>query len=271
MPSQTHRRTVLQGLACATVAALPAAGQTLIDLPHRRLPPKRATALVMGISHYRHLAPLPSAIRDAQLIAASLTILGLHTKFVLNPSLEEMEQALTRFRATSAEADLAVVYVAAHGAQLRGETHILAADTASGPQRAWRSLSEHRLATILSDRPRQKVLFLDCCRTLPGFATSQVSPGAQGAISAPVSLAGLHVTYAAQPGAPALDGKDGYSPFAGALYRALQKPGLEVEQMARRIRLDVLRTTGGLQVPWARSSLLAPVVLNQQRRPVQRR
>lgn len=274
--SHISRRALLHGLLhisaqlSAMTLATPAVATSTRHSPLtlHRSPPK-VTALVIGISHYHQLQSLPSAIRDAQLIAGSMALLGFQTQFVLNATYQEMETALTEFQSRSSEADLVIIYIAAHGIQYGGNTHIFTADTDINKQYLGRSISEQTLVTALSDRPRQKVLFLDCCRNMPNlgaqatsdlfakdrFYRNQISTSGQ-------ALAGLHVTYATQPGAPALDGDDGYSPFAGALHRALLHKGLGLDEMVRRIRLDVLQATQGIQVPWSRSSLLMPVILN---------
>jgi hypothetical protein len=72
------------------------------------------------------------------------------------------------------------------------------------------------------------------------------------------SEAGTFISYATAPGAVAADGKGTYSPFTAALLEHLKISGLEIEQLFREVRRTVVLETGGQQVPWTQSSLIAP-------------
>jgi uncharacterized caspase-like protein len=208
-------------------------------------------ALCLGISRYQNAAPLPSAVRDAALMGRRFRALGFHTDVVRDASQREVLVALARWRLRAKGAGIAVIYVAAHGVLSGGQTRFFPADAAV--QMAEAGLPEHLLIRAVSDVPRHKVLFLDCCRG------GDFGGAALPAVALP---AGVHITYAAQPQAPAYDGEQYNSPFAQALDQALARPGQSLEQVARQTRLSVLRNTGGAQVPWSRSSLLLPLVLN---------
>lgn len=256
-----RRRTVLAALA--GLVAPKAGGAVEWQVPPRRLPAPALTqqghraALVVGISRYLHAPALPSAVADAQLVGGALQSLGFDTTLATDLSQQALLVTLARFRMRAAGAGTAVIYVAAHGVMAGGQSQIVAADT---PMQGLlgRCVPESALIAAISDRPRHKLLFLDACRELPGLTADAC------AAAAPMHPAGVHVSYAAQPGAPALDGA-GHSPFAQALARGLAYPGLDTGEMARRMRLDVLQATNGHQIPWERSSLLVPVVLNPGR------
>ena len=49
--------------------------------------------------------------------------------------------------------------------------------------------------------------------------------------------------------------------FTAALLRHIHSPGLEVEQMMKRVRLDVLQATNGRQAPRIDSGLIGDVYL----------
>lgn len=243
---EMRRRAFLAGLATGGAIPPVMAGATR--------PP---AALCLGMSRYRDGAFLPSAVRDATLMAARFRALGFQTDLVRDASQNEVLLALARWRLRARGSALAVIYVAAHGVQSGGQTRFFPTDAPvrqAGGRDA--GLPDHLLIRAVSDRPRQKILFLDCCRGVPGAGAEQPLP----AVALP---GGVHITYAAQPQAPAYDGMTTHSPFAAALDAALMQAGLDMAALARRVRLAVLRETGGAQVPWSRSSLLLPVVLNQ--------
>ena len=52
------------------------------------------------------------------------------------------------------------------------------------------------------------------------------------------------VAYAAKPGQTAEDGTGRNSPYASALIRNIQTPGLEINQVFRRVHDEVLAATG---------------------------
>lgn len=248
-----RRRDVVIGLpALATGSTLlaqnPAFGSTM-----------RRVALCIGISEYLDFPDLPSARPDAALIGNTLAGLGFHASLVSNPTHNDILLALAKFRLIAEGADLAVVYVAAHGFMHGGQSHVIPQDgaRADGHPR-YATIPEAVMLQAISDQPRQKVLFLDTCRELPNGHPIASVPMDAGT----PYRAGVHVGYATQPNAPAFDGDQGHSPFAMALNLALTTPGLDLPELSRQVRLSVLQSTSGAQIPWDKSSLLLPVVLN---------
>ena len=64
------------------------------------------------------------------------------------------------------------------------------------------------------------------------------------------------IGFAAAPGAVAFDGGDGNSPYTTALLHWIDRPGLEIGALFRRVRGTVIELTGGAQVPWVEEALL---------------
>jgi hypothetical protein len=69
------------------------------------------------------------------------------------------------------------------------------------------------------------------------------------------------IAYATEPGKTAIDGTGTNSPFTTALLRHIRTPGLEVNQMLTRVRVDVVAATSRQQTPWVNSALLGEVYL----------
>jgi len=65
------------------------------------------------------------------------------------------------------------------------------------------------------------------------------------------------VAYSAKAGQTAMDGTDGQSnsPFARALIRNMQKPGVEIRKFFGLVRDDVMAATGNGQEPFVYGSL----------------
>jgi hypothetical protein len=49
--------------------------------------------------------------------------------------------------------------------------------------------------------------------------------------------------------------------ITSALMRHMRTPGLEIEAMLKRVRVDVIAATKGRQTPWSNSSLLGELYL----------
>src|SRR5581483_12466909 len=61
--------------------------------------------------------------------------------------------------------------------------------------------------------------------------------------------------YSTAPGSEALDGDGGHSPYTSAFLNLAREPNVPIEQLFKRIRLDVAHSTDGQQTPWESSSL----------------
>ncbi|MCE0503919.1 caspase family protein [Roseivivax sp. GX 12232] len=261
-----HFFAALAGAALGVCPSVTAARAHHVASPASDLGP--VAALSVGVSQYQYAAPLPSAKADAFLVARSLTDLGFDTELLLDPGEAELRRAVERLRQRAAKCKVVILYVAAHGVMTNGTCRIIPADAPVGPTGLSRSTSETEISQSLSDRPRQKLLFLDACRGVGGCSDDsavarQPTTGKSRTPTSPVfGAAGQMVCYASQPGGQAEDGMSRNSPFASALVEALAQPGLEIYEVTRRLRLNVLRATAGRQIPWERSSLLLPVTLN---------
>ena len=254
-----NRREVICGAGGAALAATSARSETTPD-PLAGVTPwtkGQATALCIGLSNYDGQAELMTPRADAVAGATQLNSLGFTAKTLLDPTFEEVLQALAAFRLLSEQAELTLIFVAGHGVQIGDTLNVVALDAwLDGKITADRLVPESTLLQATSEKPRQRLLLSDCCRTPP--ATLPVGcPGSQ--VNANLGQAGVWINYAAQPNAPAFDGAGAHSPFTTALLRVLRSPDLDLDSAARRMRLDVIAQTKGLQVPWLRSSLLLPL------------
>lgn len=236
-------RLVLAGLVWAGVAA-----PSTADAPR--------TALIIGISDYDQAPDLPNAVPDARAVADRFRDLGYDTHLVLNPDRQQLLQSLARLRLASAKAAQVVIYFSGHGTTLDGESYLFPRDADPQSDRMQDAALPLRvLIRAVSDRPRQKIIFLDACREPPLARTGSDAPQA-----APPP-AGLFIAYAAQPGEIAYDGAGAHSPFSAALLDQLSRPARQIEDLMRGLRVRVIQQTQGRQVPWSRSSLLSRATL----------
>lgn len=257
----SRRNVIASALASSALMVSRARGSVALPgHPNSSVEQNRAmtgAALCVGISSYPDGFSLKTPVSDAQLLAGTFRALGFSTTEVMNPTADEFLLALAQFRMQIAHVETAIIYVAGHGTFLGGDVFVYPSDIGLEQTIDEGCLPESVFVTTMSDRPRNKVLLLDCCRAVAGNSDVTISTN-QSAVG------GLFSLYAAQPRAPAYDGLGENGPFASQFAKHLSEPGLQIEEVAKRTRLGVLSSTGGAQIPWSKSSLLNSLVLNPQ-------
>ena len=240
----------------------------LLTLPLPALAEK--LALVIGMGAYSAIPALANSVNDARGIADTLERTGFEVVLVTDAPLAEVQAALDDFAFRAEAAELALVYYAGHGVEVQGENFLIPVDAkvASNQDVQAASISLRQLEAAVGKARRMGVILLDSCRDNPfgggivpvdtaGTAAEGGTRGGGAAGLAPTDPdRGTVVFYAARHGMAALDGVGGaHSPFAQALIDNMQVPGLEIGVMLRRVRDEVLASTGNLQEPFSYGSL----------------
>src|SRR5262249_52154462 len=102
------------------------------------------------------------------------------------------------------------------------------------------------------------LVILDACRNNPfsGMRRAGATRSVQMLGLAPVQPAdNVLVAYAARDGTVAADGAGRNSPYAAALLKHIETPGLEVDFLFRNVRDDVMSATKNEQQPFVYGSL----------------
>lgn len=234
----------LRRAAAAAFLLSTPAGQALAGPSH--------LAVIISADRYEQLPDLPNAAADATLVAAALRKTGYRTVELAPRSRSGLLRQLARLRIAASDASQVVVYYAGHGLQSGGRSFLLLPGVQPAAGR-WQqeSLSLDVVLRAFSDKPRQKIILFDACRTLPELALLPVPATAGNPLPAGVLLA-----YASQAGAPAWDGGGSNGPFAAAFASGLQRGHTAFVPLLRHVRVKVVAKTAGLQVPWSRSALL---------------
>jgi tetratricopeptide (TPR) repeat protein len=225
--------------------------------------PEVRVALVIGNSSYASAAGLPNAKNDAEKIAATLRRIGFTTVLLnLDLSREKITDTLKMFAAEADRADWAVVYYAGHGIESGGTNYLIPTDAklASDRDISFEAVSLEQVLLAVEGAQKLRLVILDACRDNP-FARSMRRTTANRSIGrglARVEPEGATlVVYAARDGQVALDGEGGNSPFATALAKYIETPGMEINFLFRKVRDDVLTATGRRQEPFVYGSLPA--------------
>ena len=106
---------------------------------------------------------------------------------------------------------------------------------------------------------RVNIVILDACRNNPFERRLR---GASRGLAAVDAARGTLVAYATAPGSVAADGDGANGLYTEELLQALRVPGLKVEEVFKRVRIDVASRSKGAQTPWESSSLTGDLVVN---------
>jgi hypothetical protein len=219
--------------------------------------PEQRVALVIGNSHYQNVAQLPNPANDAKAVAQLLNTAGFEVISATDLDHNQMIQAIQDFSGKIAGRGpntVAMVYYAGHGVQLAGENYLVPVDAriSSEPDLINGSVRlVDVMATLEAIPSRMRIVILDACRNNPFPSLNDAGRGL-AIVDAPN---GSIVGYSTAPGTEALDGVSDHSPYTDAFLREAHEKNLPIEQLFKRVRLDVNNLTGGQQTPWESSSL----------------
>ncbi len=232
-----------------------------IGLTHPAEAAKRV-ALVIGNSAYEHAAPLENPKNDAIALAAVLERLGFTVVLGVDLKRLSFEKTVRKFSKALRGADVGLFFYAGHGLQVKGQNYLAPIDAALEDE-ADLDFEAMPVRTVLKQMERQtktNLVVLDACRDNPLARNLARSMGTRSAgigrgLARVKSGVGTMIAFATEPGNVALDGDGKNSPFTTALLQHIETPGLDVAQLMRRVRRDVIDKTSGRQVPWNNSSL----------------
>src|SRR5215216_2042038 len=223
---------------------------------------EKRVALVIGNGVYQNVPKLANPIKDAAAPADMFKKAGFDwVKLREDVSNLEFKRALREFMDAAADADVAVVYYAGHGIQVRDMNYMIPVDAklATEIDAEDEAVSLDRIVMALEPAKRLRLVILDACRDNP-FARSMKRRVAMRAVTGGLAkmeptLGETLIAYAAKAGSTAEDGDSENSPFAAALLKNLTVPGLDIRLAFGRVRDDVLKRTGNRQEPFVYGSL----------------
>jgi uncharacterized caspase-like protein len=215
-------------------------------------------ALVIGNSNYTTVSALPNPANDAKAMTTFLKAAGFEVLQAPNLTQSDMRRTIGNFANVVSQRGpdtVVLVFYAGHGLQVDGENFLVPVD-AQIDRESDVPLQAMRLADVmnmLSSVPsNSRFVILDACRNNPFSAINKTGGRGLAIVDAPN---GSLVSYSTAPGTEALDGDGENSPFTTAFTKIGQEPGLPIEQLLKRVRLDVSNATNRQQFPWESSSL----------------
>jgi hypothetical protein len=223
---------------------------------------EKRVALVVGNSTYQSVTRLPNPANDANAIAALLKDAGFDVVDARHDLGNlDFKRAIRDFAGAARDADVAVVYFAGHGMEVRGTNYLLPIDAklASDFDVEDESVSLDRVVQALEPARRLRLIILDACRDNPFLKTMKRSITtraiSRGLAKVEPPSTDTLIAFAAKAGSTAEDGIGTHSPFTAALLKHITAPGLDIRIAFGRVRDEVLRSTGNRQEPFVYGSL----------------
>lgn len=207
-------------------------------------------ALVVGINAYESVPQLVTAVNDAEAIAATLEATGFTVDMGTDLNRRDFTRVLATFLDRLQPEDEALVFYAGHAVAIGNENYLVPADVSALEQSSEALIiaesigQDFLLEQITATGVRLTVMIMDACRDNPfeGLATRSIGRTRGLAITQPPR--GVFMMFSADEGQRALDalGEDDANPnsvFTRTLIPLLQEPGLDIVDIARRLRGDV--------------------------------
>lgn len=240
------KMAALSGVPLLGIPNWACAAQNLHSLPR--------AALILGNNRYS-FAPLANPANDAKAMSTRLKELGFDVTVQTDLQRTPMEAAIQTFCAKLASTKaVGLFYYAGHGLQVNWRNYLVPIDAsfAKGTDVAQQAVDLNVLLQGLAKAANpMNVVILDACRDNPFGGEAKTGKGLSQ-IDAPL---GTLLAYATAPGNVAQDGNGSNGLYTENLLRELNVPEAKIEDVFKRVRLNVRRSSQGQQVPWESTSL----------------
>jgi Caspase domain len=192
---------------------------------------------------------------------------------VVNGNKAQMMAAIDKSRESlSGKNAIGMLYYAGHGLQLDWRNYMVPVDAklSKASDVANQTIDLDSVVTAFKQAGnRMNIVVLDACRDNP-FSSSGSGKGL-AQLDAP---SGTFLAYATAPGNVAEDGEvvangQGNGLYTGFLLQELKKPQAKIEDVFKRVRLNVRQKSNGRQIPWESTSLEDDFYFNASYKPQQ--
>lgn len=248
MPEDLRRHAHVLAVMALGILALcfPALAQAPLDI---------RVALVIGNSAYPG-APLLNPANDARAMSDTLRGLGFTVVQLRDGQKDQMADAIATVRdILKGKQGIGMLYYAGHGLQLDWRNYLVPVDAklASASDVAAQTIDVNSvLEAFKAAGTRMNILVLDACRDNP-FAGTASGKGLAQLDAPPRTI----LAFATAPGNVAEDGdvNGGNGLYTQFLLEELKKPSTKIEDVFKRVRLQVRQKSLGRQIPWESTSL----------------
>lgn len=214
-------------------------------------------ALIIGNSAYPGNMALVNPANDAKDMADVLKRLGFNVVELRDGNRVQMAAAIAKVSdSLKGKQGLGMLYYAGHGLQLDWRNYMVPVDAnlKTAADVAAQTIDLNSVIDVFKAAGnRMNIVVLDACRDNP-FGSSTSSAKGLAQLDAPPST---FLAYATAPGNVAEDGdeKSGNGLYTQYLLQELKRPIAKIEDVFKRVRLNVRKQSNGRQIPWESTSL----------------
>jgi tetratricopeptide (TPR) repeat protein len=205
---------------------------------------EKRLALVIGNSDYQYLPKLPNPVGDALLIAQTLDSLGFDV--TLDTNISTARNFLDRIIEFGAERDsfeVGFIFYAGHGMQVNGQNYLLPTKEEFSSEievERFGVPAEMVMRYLTAQSDQVNVLILDACRNNP---LENYRGGGSGGLAA-MQAKGSLIAFSTTAGNVAKDGDGDHSVYCTSLAKNMLKEGIDLNQVFRNVRKEVMDITG---------------------------
>jgi uncharacterized caspase-like protein len=192
-------------------------------------------------------------------MAATLGTKGFKVILRENASRVEMRDAIREFGAEINQGGVGLFYYSGHGIQIDGVNYLIPIDAdielkAEVPEECISAASVLKVMEYSNNRIN--VIILDACRNNPFRSFSRSDEKGITKMDPPAGAKqGAIIAFATAPGSVASDGESRNGLYTSKLLKYINTPGLTLEEVFKKARIDVLNESAGTQTPWENNSL----------------
>lgn len=227
-------------------------------------------ALVIGNSNYpQNIGMLPNPKNDATDMAKVLRQQGFQVQLLVDATYLEIRNGIYELKEilekSKRDSTVALFYYAGHGIQAHNDNWLIPVDSKivisdeDDIRRMCIPVQSIVLNNLLYSNSRMNIIILDACRNNPFPA---VSRSIGGGLQAVTKARGSFIAFATAPGSVASDGTGRNGLYTQELLKALDKPGLTIEQVFKEVRANVLSLSGDKQETWDNSNIVGDFYFN---------
>jgi len=219
---------------------------------------EKKTALVIGNGNYKN-GPLKNAVNDALDVATALSDKGFKVILKQNASRMDMREAIREFGSEISEGGVGLFYYSGHGIQVDGVNYLVPIDAniEMKAEVAEECISASAVLRVMEySNNRINVIILDACRNNPFRSFSRSDEKGITKMDPPKGAKqGSIVAFATAPGDVASDGEGRNGLYTSKLLKYINTPSLTLEEVFKKVRIDVSTESAGRQIPWENNSL----------------
>jgi len=210
-------------------------------------------------------ARLLNPVNDAKDMAYTLKKLGFKVTLKTNANQRTMERAIRDFGKQLRKGGVGLFYFAGHGIQVKGSNYLIpiGAVLESEGDAKYEAVDAGLVLAKMEDAGNGfNIVILDACRNNPFSRSFRSAETGLAKMDAP---SGSILAYATAPGSIAADGTGRNGLYTAKLLKHMVTPNLKIEEVFKRVRIDVASDSGNKQTPWESSSLMGDFYFNSGR------